>query len=220
LKAVTHAVHRPRPETIRVWTIQSLHIWEQLREQQTLLADPSGQEFFQEFRASYDWMRGQMRRRLPEYDGHYPWWAYEHKPDLRHHQVTGPGQFARLELAVPPERVLLSAYGAWHYVLNLWYLPQAVEEQEYEREGELWDEVLRQHGIDPNCARPLSAPWHSRMTASWERIFDVNDLRETNTIQVCFERLNLDDVVRVTIFTPRPQSRNDLQQRLSRGASR
>lgn len=45
------------------------------------------------------------------------------------------------------------------------------------------------------------------MTASWERIFDVDDLRETNTIQACFERLDLADVVKVTLFTPRKPGR-------------
>ena len=39
------------------------------------------------------------------------------------------------------------------------------------------------------------------MVASWERIFDVDDLRDTNTIQACFERLELNDVVTVTEFT-------------------
>jgi len=43
------------------------------------------------------------------------------------------------------------------------------------------------------------------MTASWGRIFDADDLRDTNTIQACFERLDLEDVVKVTFFTPRRQ---------------
>ncbi len=64
----------------------------------------------------------------------------------------------RLELAVPPERVLLSAYGAWHSVLNLSYLPQAVEDGEYERESNAWDEELERHGLDPYGAAPCRNP--------------------------------------------------------------
>ncbi len=192
---------------MRLWTIQPLWVWERLREQRTLWADPTGERFFQDFQDSYDWMRDQMHRRLPGYGGRYPWWAYEHKPDLRRYKPdTGDtGLSVRLELAVPPERVLLSAYGAWHYVLNPMYLPQAVEEGDYECESNAWEQELGRHGLDPYRGHSLPEPWHSRMTASWERIFDVEDLRETNTIQACFERLDIEDVVRVTTFTPRAQ---------------
>ena len=143
-----------------------------------------------------------MRRRVLGYEGRYPWWAYEHKPDLRRYK-PGIGPSVRLELAMPPERVLLSAYGAWHYVLGLWYLPQSVAEEEAERESNSWEEELKQHGLDQYRGRPLPEPWHSRMSASWERIFDVENLRETNTIQACFECLNIEDVVKVTFFTSR-----------------
>ena len=205
-KAITYSLGRARPGMVRLWTIQPLSTWERLREQRTLWADPTGEAFFQEFRDSYDWMCQQMRHRLPGYQGHYPWWAYEHKPDLRHHQTASLGRFVRLELVLPPARVLLSAYGAWHYVLTPGYLPQAVEESEYERERAAWEEELRRHGLDRYTDRPLPEPWFSRMTASWECIFDVDDLRPTNTIQACFERLNLEDVVKVTVFTPRQRA--------------
>lgn len=187
---------------MRLWTIQPLWVWERLCEQGMLWSDPTGEAFFRDFQDSYDWMRGQMRRRLPAYQGRHPWWAYDHKPDLRRYK-PGAGPMARLELAVPPERVLLSAYGAWHYVLNLFYLPQSVDDEEYQREDDAWEEELKQHGLNPYEDHPLPEPWQSRMVASWERIFDVDDLRDTNTIQACFERLDLADVVRVTFFTPR-----------------
>ncbi len=203
-RATTQTIGKPRPGTTRLWTIQPLRVWERLREQRTLWADPTGEAFFQDFQDSYDWTRGQMHRRLPGYGGRYPWWAYTHKPDLRRYK-PGTGRMVRLELAVPPERVLLSAYGAWHSVLNLWYLPQAMDDEGYERESDAWEEELKRHGLNPCRSHPLPEPWHSRMTASWERIFDVEDLRETNTVQACFERLDMEDVVRLTVFTPRTQ---------------
>ena len=145
-----------------------------------------------------------MRRRLPGYGGHYPWWAYDYKLDLRSYRGFSPERCVRLELAMPAERVLLSAYGAWHYVLSHWYLLQAVEEGEYEREDAAWEEELTRHGLGPPRDGPLPEPWFFRMTASWERIFDVDDLRDTNTIQACFECLRVEDVVKVTTFTSRP----------------
>lgn len=145
----------------------------------------------------------QMRRRLPEYQGHYPWWAYDYKLDLRsfRHHVYG-GRQVLMELAVPLERVLLSAYGAWHCVLNRFYLPHAVDEEGYEREQDAWDAELEAEGLDAYWGAILPEPWQSRMAASWDRIFDADDLRDTNTIQACFERLDLSDVVQVTEFTP------------------
>ncbi len=207
-RAVTHTINRARPETVRLWTIQPLWVWERLYEQKTLFSNPSQLEYFSDLKDDYDWMRGQMRRRLPDYLDHYPWWAYDHKTDLRHRHTDSNRQHVRLELGVPQERVLLSAYGAWHFALNKFYLPYAVEDAEYQRESDAWDEELEQHGLNPYSGRPLPEPWHTRMTASWERIFDVEDLRETNTIQACFERLDLEDVVKVTVFTPRPFIRN------------
>lgn len=196
VRAVTRTVGRARLGTQRLWTFQPLRVWERLCEQKTLLSDPTGEDFFQEFQASYDWMRVQMRRRLPDYAGHYPWWAYEHKPDLRHQNACGTELHIRMELAVPPERVLLSAYGAWHSVLGPSYLPHSAELTECRRESDAWDDELEQHGLDPYQSRSLPEPWQSRMTVSWERIFDVDDLRDSNTIQACFERLDLADVVK------------------------
>ena len=193
---------------MRLWTIQLFWVWEWFCEQETLWSDPTGEAFFQDFQDSYEWMRGQMRCRLPGYEGRHPWWAYDYKPDLRRYK-PGAGQMVRLELAVPPEHVLLSSCGAWHYVLNLWYLPHSVVGEEHARESNAWEEELERHGLNPFSGRWPPDPWQSRMVASWERIFDVDDLRETNTIQACFECLDFADVVRVTFFTPRLREQGD-----------
>ena len=147
-------------------------------------------------------MRQEMHKRLPNYEGHYPWWAYDYRLDLRsfRHQVV-PGDYVLLGLAVPTERVLLSAYGAWHSVLNDDYLPQAASDAGYDQEIEFWHEELRRAGVNPYGSRVLPEPWQSRVVESWQPIFDVEDLRETNTIQACFERLDLDEIVEATLFS-------------------
>jgi len=201
-KAVTRRIARACPGTVRLWTIQPLSVWERLREAGTLWVDPTDSEFSYEFREAYDWMCQQMRQRLPEYEGHYPSWAYDYKLDLRSFRYQGTlGRQVRLELALPPERVLFSAYGAWHSVLGPSYLPQAADDEGYKREGDAWDEELAALGLDPYAVDPLPEPLHSRMVASWDRVFDVEELRDTNTIQACFERLDFSDVVEVTEFT-------------------
>ena len=122
--AVTRYVHRPKPATIRLWTIQPPHVWNSLREQGTLLVNPIHSEFadsITSFEQAYDWMREQMAKRIPGYTGHYPWWAYEHFLDLRFYRWHTPPygkRLVRLELAVPRVQVLLSAYGADSDILN------------------------------------------------------------------------------------------------------
>jgi len=202
IRTVSYRLLRARPGTTRLWTIQPLGVWERLFRERSLLVDPCHEAFSQDFRAAYDWMRGQMAERLPGYRGHYPWWAYDYRLDLRsfRHQVA-PGDYVLLGLAVPTERVLFSAYGAWHSVLNGDYLPQSTDEPEYDQESEDWDEELRCAGLNRYGGGILPEPWRSRVVSSWKRIFDVEDLRETNTIQACFERLDLAEVVEMKQFS-------------------
>ena len=187
---------------MQLWTIQPLHVWEGLLRDGSLVVDPGHEAFSQDLREAYDWMRQEMHKRLPNYEGHYPWWAYDYRLDLRsfRHQVA-PGDYVLLGLAVPTERVLFSAYGAWHSVLNGNYLPQSASDAEHEQESGVWNEELKSVGLNPYGTRALPEPWRSRVVKSWQRIFDVEDLRETNTIQACFERLDLAEVIEVKRFS-------------------
>jgi len=190
---------RSKPGTTHLWTIQPPDVWDRLQREKSLLVDPHHPAFEKDLQPEYDWMRGQMARRITDYQGHYPWWAYDYRLDLRSFRfLLSQGPQVRLGLAIPTERVLLSAYGAWHYVLNRWYLPYSVDSGQYDQETEAWEEELRREGISPYGTLP--EPWRSRQAASWERIFDTDDLRDTNTIQACFERLDLEDVFEVTTF--------------------
>ncbi len=146
-------------------------------------------------------MREWMADRLPDYEG--LWWAYDYRLDLRSFRYqVGLGPHVRLGLAVPTERVLLSAYGLWHSVLGRTYIPDTQGEEEWEWTSEAWDGELRRHGINPFGDEPLPEPWRSRLEESWDHIFAVEELRATNTIQACFERLDLADVFEVTKFSP------------------
>jgi DNA-binding transcriptional LysR family regulator len=207
-KAVTRRVGRPGPDTIRLWTLQHLEVWERLRSEGVLTVDPGHPDFCLEgepsFREPYDWMREQMTRRVEGYAGHYPWWAYEHFLDLRRWRFhSGPPgtRMVRLGLAIATEQALLSGFEAWHYVLNRWYLPAALDDEEHEREQKECECAAALDGVDVWKQTPLPEPWESRLRASWERIFDVDMRRSTETIQATFEFLWLDDVVTVTDFT-------------------
>ena len=205
--ATTCDIHRPKPDTMRLWTIQPPFVWTTLQAEGRLLVDPNHPDVtdsIADFGHAYRWMREQMAKRIPGYTGNLPWWAYEHFLDLRRyrwHTLPQGQPWVRLELAVPNERVLLSAYGAWHYVLGRGYLPESIASEGCDWEEEAWQEEAARHGIHVNQQTPLVEPWETRLQASWERVFDVEARRSTETIQATFERLELAEVVRVTEFT-------------------
>jgi len=71
-----------------------------------------------QFKRPYEFMRKQMRKRLKNYSGEYPIWAYVDKPDLRCYRRDYKQNTLYLVLDIPDERVLLSCFDGWHWVLN------------------------------------------------------------------------------------------------------
>lgn len=200
---------RPDPDRVHLWTIQPPEVWNALRVHGELFVELQHLRFDEDdlhLQDAYDWLREQMAQRIPSYAGHYPWWAYDHFLDLRFYRWYGGcvgERRVRLELAVPREEVLLHAYGSWHFVLNCWYHPHAPEKDRAacDLETDEWEAELAATGLKEDWSLRNAEPYWSRMSSSWERIFDVDELRETNTIQATFERLRLADVLSATEFT-------------------
>jgi len=188
---------------MRVWTIQPVEVLARLTAARVLYADTACVP--KEFRCAYDWMRAQMGRCLPHYDGHYPWWGwYSPRPDLRHsgHLERGT-KGVRLELEIDPNEVLLSDFDAWHSVLNRGYLGLS------EAEDDAW--YRRFEAAVPNrWTWPPPEPWYSDILTSWERVFDLEALATSeywqpgpHYIQATFEALRLVDVRKCTPFVAR-----------------
>lgn len=181
--------------------IASADFWQKLQRDGRLFCDP--ELIYADFQTAYDWMRKQMAKRLPDYQGHYPWWAWVQweagrpRPDLRARRLHGgfePGsQCVRLELDVPEREVLCSDFGEWHIVLNDGY------NSLNEAESDAWYQL------------PPEQQTREAQEASWERIFDLEHTGadpewagESGRIQAVFEVLRLADVRRVTHFRARP----------------
>ena len=218
--AKARRLHRTMPNTIRLWTIQPIHVWNALLEQGSMFVSHTHPQFADNldfFRHPYDWMRRQMMERIPGYLGHYPWWAYEHFLDLRLYRWhTSPHEqrLVRLELAVPREQILPSSYGRWHWVLNRWYLPEGYDDEvTYEQEGDAWRAEAALDGVDVYHDNPYAKPWEARIQASWERIFDIEGRRPAEIIQATFERLEFKQVVKATEFLSMPEPENRIRQR-------
>lgn len=155
-------------------------------------------------------MADQMRLRL--YPPHYrfPLWGWYNwegkecpKPDLRAsgHLPKGANG-VRIEFEIPEDRVLLSDFDAWHFVLNRWFLFL------YEQEGKDFIEELERAGIRQRW--PYQEPFHSRIINSWQRIFDLEagapEWRGTlskNCIQATFWELKLSQICHVDTFIAR-----------------
>lgn len=169
---------------IKLWTIQSPLAWTNLQEKGVLRAD--GRRIDKNYQMAYKWMMEQMKIRLHDYQGFFPLWCwYTPKPDLRKKAHLIPGQKGvRIEFITRSEKVLLSDFDSWHFVLNHQYL--------YLKE----DEVVDKKNI-------------ININNSWNSIFDLELLNHSEltgpieNIQGVVEEIFLDEVLRVQEFTAR-----------------
>lgn len=204
---------------MRLWKICEVSLWEQLQREGVLYYDASlldGEDCWT--KTAYDWMRGQMTKRIRGYDGRYPWWAWhtvdgKRKADLRCYVFRDwrpREESVRLALDVPDEEVLLSDYDHWHAVLNGSCKPNESGYQSWHhislsvREERRVERAFRTMSLEQR--RPI-------VERSWERIFLLTYPKrpkeggwgwgpagQSRFIQACFETLRLADVRDVTPF--------------------
>lgn len=179
---------------MRICTFQTQEVYNALISEGVVLVDPTKSVFLSDpdwssFIPPYDWMRDQMRQRLPGYQGGYPWWGLAEPTSDELHHWAGHGHL--LELDIPDELVLISHYDAWYCVLNNWNC--ALTEEEDAEFDAKWD-----NASDPE-----------RMAAiqdTWQRIFDYQTLSKTTIWresyrQACFEKLRLQDLRSMRVLT-------------------
>ncbi len=201
-----------------IWSILTEQAWNDFQQRGRLRA--SRRHVIREYLGPYTWMAGQMERRLkvprPSKDAMpiwawYQWEGRRCQPDLRcsgHLPKGQPG--VRLKLRVADERVLLSDFDLWHYVLNYWYLPES------EKAGAAFEKKLAERGLSfykSDHQHPLPhAQYRRQIEKSWERIFDITwaDRRRSiasppakKSIQATLWELTRDDVVKIRQFTAR-----------------
>jgi hypothetical protein len=194
---------------MRVWLIAKRDVWEKLQHDKELLYDP---EYLPSPLGSwYEWMRQQMAKRLANYQGHCPWWAWvrwtneKPMPDLRSWDnelncFAEEEAAVRLELVLADHEVLCSDFGSWCLALTDEYVAKTQAEQQH------WESLAPQQQT------------HDRLEQSWEAIFDLNEThwdipwRTYNPLRVqgVFEHLRLQDVTKVTHFRCRHPKRKGL----------
>jgi Domain of unknown function (DUF3841) len=184
---------------MRMWLIAKREVWEKLQRDKDLLYDPDYlPAHLQPF---YEWMCQQMVKRLPDSQGHYPWWAWvrwtteKSMPDLRSRDndlnyFPPEEPVVRLELFVPDQQVLRSDFGSWCSVLFNEYVAKT------EAEAEQWEHLAPLHRTK------------ERLEQSWEAIFDLDEThwnlarRNFNPVRIqgVFEHLRLEYVRGITHF--------------------
>jgi hypothetical protein len=202
-----------------IWSILTQQAWDDLKRRGRLRV--ARRHVTQEFLGPYAWMAKQMERRLrtpkPSTDA-LPIWAWyqwegvdRRKPDLRAAGYLTKGQQGvRVELEVADDRVLLSDFDLWHYVLNYWYLAES------EKDDNLFEKKLASAGLScQGCDHQHGLPnnrYRREIERSWDRIFDVSWVDrgyaiasppKKKSIQATLWELHLEDVVQVTEFTAR-----------------
>ena len=150
---------------------------------------------------AYNWLREQMIERVgppPELDI-YPIWAYfqfndarHRRPDLRRVRSWHPRgeQQVLMELKIDENRVLLSDYVDWHYVLNDWYFAPSEAESEAFEAANHPEEVARAMKLE-SWTKCLDMDFHAP---------DISSPRDEKTIQATFWELRLEDVIEVHPF--------------------
>lgn len=171
---------------------EALHAQGYLAGDRSRICDPT-------FQGPYEWMAARMAERLPPPPaGVEPWplwawsrWCGQEAPDPMAEEYADQDLWM-VGFTLPPDEVLLSDFGDWHHCLNGWYLPDLRAADEGEAEGEAFNEELAAAGVEW-MDRPYPEPFWSRVTASWERIFDVQE--GCKDVQATFWRFGLDQVV-------------------------
>lgn len=138
---------------MRLWTTQPATILEELRTNGVYRCDPTKSYNLvkgNDLKEQYRWLMEQMKVKIgPAPEGvTYPIWAW-HSWNFEH-QMPDPNSAAFLKresagvvltLEIPEERVVLTDYEAWNYVMNDWLLTDVTDEAEYDRILEWYDNL-------------------------------------------------------------------------------
>lgn len=136
-----------------------------------------------DFVEQYDWMRDQMKTRIPDFSGDYPIWC---------HLGTISPTFTKvcIKARVPRKRILLSHYHRWEEVLNFW--PLALDPESEDPNTDLI----------PLGGFPDIASVPDIVKDTWTRVFDLNQktnkYHDASQVQACVDRIFTSEIVSVT----------------------
>lgn len=165
-------------ERMRIWTTQTKAFWEQLQSQGSIYCESRYAQEDPFFKERYDWFSEQMRLRigpppLPEIQ--YAIWGWkqvgnykkERHPNFRDGNPCVDNHVF-LTLEIPGDKVLLTDFDLWSYVLNGWYIP--ADRADIRR----FDRINKQLGETWIPFEEKPEEIQAEIRRSWERIFDLD----------------------------------------------
>lgn len=192
---------------MRLWTMQPVEAYDILMRDGVFKCDPE-KVCEPSFLDRYAWMNEKLNEKdtRPE-DIEYPIWAWyrfngkEKKPDLRHSCYGTRGdKMVCMEIEIPDEKVLLSDFDLWHFVLNDWWLDNELfkdgyTEEDYDQNQE-WFKALNDEEK------------RLEKTKSWEMILNIESFESDwiargEYVQAVFWELKREDIRKVQFFTAR-----------------
>ena len=136
---------------------------------------------------SYHWIMKQMNKRLVNYNTEYPIWLWSKKTIIENGVYEKDTEWVLLKIFIDDKDVLLSDFMSWHCVLNNIMLPINKNEEDIK---------------DKNIIQK-----------SWERIFDINMLKnneyilenisDVDEIQGVTGRIKINDIKMIKNFVVR-----------------
>lgn len=178
---------------LRLWTIQSPEAYEILRRDGTLHGSPD--HITPEYARPYAWLEEQAAHRLPTEPGTLLWlWVRADNDHLRGCARYGEEEVL-LEVTIPRDHVLISAFGQWHSCLNGYpvipVLPGETPQGWSRRADEIY-EVLAPYKHD----RPVPEILVQIMQWTWAAILDPATFEDDEVLQGVVHQLHSHQVVR------------------------
>ncbi|WP_460044589.1 DUF3841 domain-containing protein [Pseudomonas sp. S2_H01] len=178
---------------IQCWTLMERSIWLMLEAEGELTCPIREANDDPVFQDAYAWMKGSMASAgiYPPGPDLSPWWCWvrreQNHPEPYIEDTEGLHDPVVLELSIPAEKIVLSCFDLWHFVLNKCYVwASELDEQDFDRAQESAEE-----GSD------AAVQLQQRMQKSWSAVFELDQCAvdmgplEAKSIQGCFWKLSL-----------------------------
>ena len=205
---------------LTLWTIQRKNVWKKIfldgrySSNDPYIEDKEAFYNIPSFKKAYDWMIKNMEKKLGPrpVDCVLPIWAWYHygsivypKPDLRTivWEYEKGSEHVLIELVVPYYRAILSNFDAWNYVINNWYIPSSI------RDNNKFNKIAKSLGVNPYIDK------HPKQLTkiieqSWNKVFDMDKLcefisgeKDNRSIQATLWQIFKEDVVDTKFFVGR-----------------
>ncbi len=207
---------------MKLWTIQEIHFWNRLKSGRHVRANrrlvERGTGGALQAMPAYDWLADRMDAMIGSRPSPraLPLWAWQQwegaaraRPDLRSAGHLSQGtKGVRIEIEIDDGAVVLSDFDLWHLVMSGHYI------SDNEEECDAFDASVAKKWRHSGYWNANLPPYHRRrIRASWEKIFDLDSVRDENwfgsagrdkaTIQATVWSIDIGMVRRVDEFIAR-----------------